>query len=963
MGPPGERGERPDIVARCAINSWKRVSPFGILVDGSKDAADSGAPWHSARLFDMLRVGGVASGPLLCASPFSGLWLVSSLGGPAIPLSWDRWGGSPPDFPDVWTGNIANVVCLAQGMSPEHVYAGGGDVVDRFASTHAALSETDVTQPAPLFHWRSIRIVGGANLQPLDTGAINRIVVVSQLQRLVLACDKGVFWAQIPPPGGTYIFQQAMGLPAGARFSGLALARGATVVAGAWGTDLGNADPADPHAGIFVGTWTGAVGTLNFQRAKVPGLFGLTRRVDLAGSPADPMLLYAVCGGGNPSAPIKDTAGNLTLDSFGNVQWTDDRDYIRYVLRSNDGGLTWRPTGSLVTGESQPLFGGMSNLAGDTEDGYTGCIGVSPFHPNLVAVGVTEPFLSRDNGATWTRLNDTTGPIHQHLHADIHALVFDPVDENTLYVCCDGGLVTTPDLGATWQSGANRQLPDLEFYKVAPSPLDSGLVAGSLQDNGNVYAPQYIDLDPWKALDGGDGVITQFVTTGDLLHTVNGVETKDSNGADLIFGSEVRAASWDNAARKFSDRSMFSTFPRSLGVIPVDGETGGLLIPDDKDLKERVSALELTEPVRVPNWKNEDGEPMVAVGARGIQVFGLFAKAGGNSHWTPIGAVDNLPDKDPMGNPKPYLITAVTSPDGTFIFAGTNNGKVFRLDASLAGAIFPFTNVSDPAMTVEVTRIVAFAPDQAFLIAGEKVFRIWIPPGGAIWTPLAGMVLPGGVSATLPVGQAFTCLAADPTTPVPALYVGTSFGIWVSEDNGESWLPFVEGLPRVPLCQELRWVQEASGVNFLYLATQGWSVFRRVLNVQEGAFSTLVVDGHMDLTDRVLLGDFTGDDYSLVVFNDMRTLGPFHPIDRMKFHGDEIMGGEISADLTLDLLWKIDSSIAVNASASMSAHDDDLSDSSAFTPKPGETLDVSFSMKSGEVEPDRVEIDFTATNV
>src|SRR6266446_8077038 len=136
------------------MNSWKRVSPYGLMVDASKDAGDSGAPWHSARLFDMLRVGGTAGGPLLCASPFSGLWLVSPLGGPAIPLSWDRWGGSPPDFPDVWRGTVPNVVCLAQGMSPEHVYAGGGDTPFRFGTTLPALSETDVTRPAPLFHWR-----------------------------------------------------------------------------------------------------------------------------------------------------------------------------------------------------------------------------------------------------------------------------------------------------------------------------------------------------------------------------------------------------------------------------------------------------------------------------------------------------------------------------------------------------------------------------------------------------------------------------------------------------------------------------------------------------------------------------------------------------------------------------------------------------------------------------------------
>ena len=114
----------------------------------------------------MLRVGGMAGGPLLCASPLSGLWIVNPPGGLAIPLSWDEWGGTPPAFPDVWSGNAPYVECLSPGFySPEHVYAGGGNqYFERALPARAALSETDVTKPAPPFNWRNIR-VAGANLE------------------------------------------------------------------------------------------------------------------------------------------------------------------------------------------------------------------------------------------------------------------------------------------------------------------------------------------------------------------------------------------------------------------------------------------------------------------------------------------------------------------------------------------------------------------------------------------------------------------------------------------------------------------------------------------------------------------------------------------------------------------------------------------------------------------------------
>jgi len=138
------------------MNSWRRASNFGILRDPTANFSDSRAPWHSARLFDVLRVGGVASGPLLVASPQSGLWIVSTNGGLAIPLSFE-WGGLPVAQPGVWSGNIPNTVCLAQGLySPEHVYVGGGQQVGR--PVGAALSETDTTKPDPLSHWRDIPI-------------------------------------------------------------------------------------------------------------------------------------------------------------------------------------------------------------------------------------------------------------------------------------------------------------------------------------------------------------------------------------------------------------------------------------------------------------------------------------------------------------------------------------------------------------------------------------------------------------------------------------------------------------------------------------------------------------------------------------------------------------------------------------------------------------------------------------
>jgi hypothetical protein len=913
------------------VNSWHRTSDWGILRAGSADAPD--AAWHAARLSDVLRVGGVASGPLVVSSIQSGVWIVNEMGGPAIPLSWE-W----PSL-GIWGARIPAVTCLAQGThSPDHVYAGG-----------AALAETDTTQPAPLFHWRDIPLLD-ANHNPL--GRINRMVVVRELQKLVLACDNGVFWATIPPPGGTYLFNPAGGLP-GQRFSGLAEGPVNTVIAGAWGTDLKN------HFGIFVGTWGSALGPLTFAPASIAGIKpALMRRTDLAACAGDRTKLYAVCGGGNPTTPATDSAGNILYDKFGNVTWANDNDFILAVLVSGDGGLTWGPTSATVTGDPRPLFPGNvgSDVAGHTQDGYVGCIGVSPVDSRQVAVGMGEPLLSTDGGASWTAFTELSGPGFAHRHTDTHALLFDPSAPKTLYIGSDGGLATTPDLGATWQTATNRQLPNHEFYKVTASPKDAGLVAGSLQDNGNLEAPLYITVDPWKTLDDGDGVMTQFVSTGDLLRQNNTATDIDPSGATVEYGRKVRAATWDPVGRQFQDRQMFPTPPLSEGVIPVDGTGDGLAVPANQD------GLELTEPIAIPGYSNAQAEPMVAVGASGRGVFGLFGQANGNSHWTPLATVPNLPSKDAKGNPLPYFISAVTSPDGKLIFAGTNNGRVFRL----LSPNFTVTDVSDAAVSVPVIRIVAFATDRAFLIAGTGVFRLSVSAaGGATWTKLTGKVLPGGASALLPTADQFNALAADSTTVPPTLYVCTAFGIFVSADEGDAWLPFVDGLPNAPLCTDLRWVEESSGVTFLYLATQGWSAFRRPLNVQEGTFSTVVVDGQMELIDQVLFGNLVGDDTTFVWFNDSRVLGPFHPIDSLTFSGKEKLGGEIQAKITLNLAWKVDSSVVVTWNADMQGDDENDGADGKVTVATGTTQPVEAHLATDTSwweEPDRVNISLTVTN-
>lgn len=892
------------------MGAWKQTTLWGILRDG--DPGDTAAAFNAGHLNDALRLRLPPYNPLLVASDTSGVWLADESGGPAIPLSWD------------WPH--PHLTCLSPGYHSEsHVYAAG-----------TTLHETDTTQPAPLYAWREITMFGEDDRHRIAVGEIHRVIVVREMRKIVLATDRGVYWATIPAPGGAYFFKHADSLP-GKRYSGLAEGTLNQVIAGAWGSDL------QTHCGIFSGDWSGPGGSLVFKPAKITSAINRRQmtRVDIAACATDRRVLYAVSGGSGVTPKI--VGGMPVLDGFGDTKWDGD-DFIFAVLRSNDGGVSWDLTGSAVNGQMNALFPGDAahDLAGHTSFGYVGCVGVSPFKADIVAVGIVNPFLSTDGGKRWEGFPEETSA---HRHEDTHGLVFDPLDPETLHVCSDGGLASTPDLGKTWQSPVNRQLPNLQFKRFAASGHDSGVIAGTLQDNGDLYTSLYPTDTPWRDMDGGDGSLSMFADNGDLIYRNNQLITKNAAGMDVEFGAKPRDARWDPAKRQFADvpAPALPDYPLSLGVILVDGTSDGLIV---NGLSGDANVIEV---LNTTGFMSVGGEFLMGVAAEGEAVFGLFQKADKTFHWQPLATIPHRPDTDPAtGAEKPYYATAAASLDGDAIFVGMNNGKIFRLDAPA----FAATNLSDPSISAEIRRFAVLATDHVFTIADGNVFR-W---NGTKWAFL---------TTGLPVGETFQALEADRTSSSAHLFVATDSGVWDSEDDGKTWFGNTGNLPAAPGCRDLRFVRESSGATFMYLSTYGWSAFKQILNFED-VMQTVTINGHMDLVDRQLVeDDITANPTFLRIF----TLGPFHPFEG--FVDTEDDGDEVRVVLKVDLEWKIDRSVVVKFDATMIAKDEDDEEEDrqtgtltvAFGKTGTQTIDLVSEKGLGDwTEPDRAHIEFTVTN-
>ena len=170
------------------------------------------------------------------------------------------------------------------------------------------------------------------------------------------------------------------------------------------------------------------------------------------------------------------------------------------LYRTTNGGTSW----SLQT---------STNWA-SSQAWYDNVIAVHPNDANLLLAAGLDVYRTTNGGGN---LNDVTawylgydfivpaggpeGP-SDYVHADSHAITFDPTDPNIVYVGCDGGVFKSTDAGVNW-SGKNGGLVTTEFYAgFANGYTTQNLALGGLQDNGTV---KYLGSPTWSKVFGGDG--------------------------------------------------------------------------------------------------------------------------------------------------------------------------------------------------------------------------------------------------------------------------------------------------------------------------------------------------------------------------------------------------------------------------------------------------------------------------
>ncbi|HYI12774.1 MAG TPA: hypothetical protein VEK57_27235 [Thermoanaerobaculia bacterium] len=130
-----------------------------------------------------------------------------------------------------------------------------------------------------------------------------------------------------------------------------------------------------------------------------------------------------------------------------------------------------------------------SSALDDGNSWYNAMIEVHPKNPDIVWAGGVVLRLSTNGGTTFEPVNFGKDPeVQLEAHADNHALVFDPVDPNIVYVGNDGGIDRSTDISKpTWHwVDVSHGMIITMYYYLTGNRAHPSLLAGGTQDNGTM---------------------------------------------------------------------------------------------------------------------------------------------------------------------------------------------------------------------------------------------------------------------------------------------------------------------------------------------------------------------------------------------------------------------------------------------------------------------------------------------
>lgn len=506
-----------------------------------------------------------------------------------------------------------------------------------------------------------------------------------------------------------------------------------------------------------------------------------------------------------PVGPAVRQIGRIALgvrDADGTVQTATTRTVVaRYgdVVRVRTGSSQAVSDADAATrgafdGELRGGSRNRSDLDPAVAQEWVNCLAVDPFDPARIVVGGVGLFAVRAGRRDWHLL------AHDPPHEDYHTVVFDPDVSGLVYVANDGGVFSSVDGGATWPRMGPEHI----------RPVDAGV--------GRNFAKGLVTTEFRNTVPFGDRTVAAIDHTGLILtdaspHTwvlwsrqpAGG--TSGAHESGLLVGCPVR-----------DDRYYLCRGVDRGGARPV------LLF--EAVITRTGGAVDRVQPVEIPGPQlhlhdADFPDPMyfpddqVLLAQRPAPVAVRRLTSGGRRLFVygaaPVGTGSQfrlrtfqLPrDGVTRADGAPATITDVFAHSAAFVdmaflpdaphrfFALAADGTLIEADATrLTATVTTRGRWVFPPIDRFAARLAVTGGPQVVLYAiSQHAVGRWHPTG--YWRTV--IVWPD-------LDEALLCLAVHPSR-ADLLFLGTSRGVYVSEDGGSTWVSFRTGLPSVPITE------------------------------------------------------------------------------------------------------------------------------------------------------------------
>jgi photosystem II stability/assembly factor-like uncharacterized protein len=467
-------------------------------------------------------------------------------------------------------------------------------------------------------------------------------------------------------------------------------------------------------------------------------------RMSVTIAPSDPSRVYVTTGNWNQ---VTNGAGQ------------DQRGFRGYY-RSNDGGATFQTMSA-------------ANAGGDTV--WTSKIWVDPVNPDRLFIAGVSLRGSSNGGATWSNVNN--------LHADHHAMAWDPTTPGRAYEGNDGGFYWSTGNGTTntWTEGLNE--PWTQFYTVDVSEQTADRIVGGAQDNGC--------LRSWNNAGDVTGAWGSYGGCGDGLYTVIDPSDESFVYACSLFGSCSRSINAGNNSTGYANQTVSDRCNWETPVV-LDPANPAVLYHGGERL----------------NRSSNRAQP----GTWSVVSPSLSNPASGTDPSYPFGTLTTV-------------AAAKTNPN--VIYAGTDDGWLWGTkDLGVT-----WTRFTDPDLPTRWVTHVAVDPTDANIAyvtysglrnTDNNAHVLRTIDGGASWTD---------ISSNLPLAPTQD-VVVDPTNP-NRLFVATDLGVFVaniakakSQNPTVKWYRLGHGLPSAPVND----LEYQASTNTLFAATYGRSIWKLSLD-------------------------------------------------------------------------------------------------------------------------------------